>query len=220
MAKFQGFVARDRVNYMTAAKNTVIGRIAYVVSMAITSSFLVLYLTRLSGKCGTVGQFVCLLLPTTSILLASLTGTPMFMSATRTLRATRAPASRQIRARACSRGSGRVGRHRRWQRRLGGLQRVEASAATACVEAERQRKTQPIPELCAGDGDIVGVGGGEDRKQTAGVWPGRGEQQGTRRWRKAGKMRLERVLVTASASPALPATIGGQPHRRPQRPCQ
>ena len=87
-------------------------------------------------------------------------------------------------------------------------QRVEAPAASACAGAERQGKTQPTeqqnPKLRADDSDIVG--GGEDSKHTAGVWAGLREQQGTRRWRKVSKMRLERALITGSASPALPAT--------------
>ena len=88
-------------------------------------------------------------------------------------------------------------------------QQVEASAASACAGAERQRKTQPTEQqnlrLRADDSDIVG--GGEDRKHTAGVWAGLGEQQGPRRWRKVSKMRLERALITGSASPALPAPL-------------
>ena len=47
---------------------------------------------------------------TTSMRRASATGTSRFMSANRTLRATRAPPSRQTRATACSRGKARVDR--------------------------------------------------------------------------------------------------------------
>ena len=87
-------------------------------------------------------------------------------------------------------------------------QRVKAVAAAASAGAERQGKAQPSkqqdPELCAGDRDIVG--GGEDRKHTAGVWAGLREQQGTGRRRKVSKVRLERALVAGSASLALPAT--------------
>ena len=81
-------------------------------------------------------------------------------------------------------------------------QRVEAAAAAASAGAERQGKAQPSkqqdPELRAGDGDIVRSG--QDREHTAGVWPGLGEQQGTRRGRKVSKVRLERALVAGSAS--------------------
>ena len=48
------------------------------------------------------------------------------------------------------------------------------------------------PGTVAGDSDIVG--GGEDRKHTAGMWAGLGEQQSTRRWRNVNKMCLECAL--------------------------
>ena len=66
----------------------------------------------------------------------------MFMSATRTLRATRAPPSRQTRATACSSGRARdaktpdVAHAERWV-----TQRVEAAAAAA--DARRQGERQP-----------------------------------------------------------------------------
>ena len=68
-------------------------------------------------------------------------------------------------------------------------------AADGAAEPKKKKK------LHVDDSDIVG--GGEDRKHTAGVWAGLREQQGTRRWRKVS---LERALITGSASPALPAT--------------
>ena len=63
-----------------------------------------------------------------------------------------------------------------------------------------QPSKQQDPQLCAGDSDSDNVGGGEDGKRTAGVWPGLGEQQGTRRKRKVSKVRLEHALVAGSTA--------------------
>ena len=74
---------------------------------------------------------------------ASLTGTSMFMSATRTLRATRAPPSRQTRATACSSGRARdaktpdVAHAERWS---GCSQGAEFGGRASCHGSEVQRR--------------------------------------------------------------------------------
>ena len=82
------------------------------------------------------------------------------MSASRTWRATLAPASRHTRATACSRGSARVDRARGSTGRAVVTERVQYPVAAASARCERegqaQAPQQQDSELRTGDGDIIG----------------------------------------------------------------
>ena len=146
-------------------------------------------------------------LATTSMRRASLTGTSMFMSQTRTFRATCAPASRQTRATACSSGRAREAKkpevaqaerwspswsRRPWQEHVHGAQGKEQQAPEQQhAEVRRRHNGRGRRERCEGTGRMGSC---------------LQEQQRSRRGVELRKMRLESALVASGSRGALPST--------------
>ena len=145
-------------------------------------------------------------LATTSTRRSSETGTSMFMSARRTFRATRAPASWHGPLKGQSAGS----QHARVCTRSPVVtKRVEATPTSACAWRDRQRKSQASqqdnPELRRGDRELRG--GWEDCQGTCSVWPSLRQQQRTRCGIKVRKMQLERALIAGCSSKLVTARL-------------
>ena len=146
-------------------------------------------------------------LATTSMRRSSETGTSRFMSASRTWRATLAPASRHTRATACSRGSARVDRTPevaqavRWSPR----EPVPRGSCICAVRAGGAGASAAAtgPELRTGDGDIIA--GGQEVQGAGSEGPCLGQQQRTGRRGEVRKMRLVRALIACTGSRTLPA---------------
>ena len=147
-------------------------------------------------------------LATTSMRRSSETGTSRFMSASRTWRATLAPASRHTRATACSRGSARVDRTPevaqavRWSPRESSTP-WQLHLRGASGEGQAQAPQQQDPELRTGDGDIIV--GGQEVQGAGSEGPCFGQQQRTGRRGEVRKMRLVRALIACTGSRTLPA---------------
>ena len=147
-------------------------------------------------------------LATTSMRRSSETGTSRFMSASRTWRATLAPASRHTRATACSRGQRAGGQNARGSTgRAVVTERVQYPVAAASARCERegqaQAPQQQDPELRTGDGDIIA--GGQEVQGAGSEGPCLGQQQRTGRRGEVRKMRLVRALIACTGSRTLPA---------------
>ena len=129
----------------------------------------------------------------------------MFMSATRTLRATRAPASRQTRARACSSGSARVGRTpevaqaARWSPK-GSRLRPQRQVRGQSAKGRRSRRSSKTRNCALAMVTSSEVG------RTVNTRPECGPAWESSRARDAGERSVKCALVAGSASPALPAT--------------
>ena len=129
-----------------------------------------------------------------------------FKSRRKTLVATRAPASRQMRAAARSRGQARrtstpaVGQAARWSP-------VEGATAAAGSGFKWQWEAQ-APEEHAAEGVILQrelLACWQRRESEAAAWPSLGEQQSLRRSVKVSKQRLKGPLIQAGASCLLPS---------------
>ena len=146
-------------------------------------------------------------LATTSMRRSSETGTSRFMSASRTWRATLAPASRHTRATACSRGSARVDRTPEvaqavrwspresstpWQLHLRGASGGAGASAAATGPGTAHW----------GWRHHRGWAGGSRRGKRR---PCLGQQQRTGRRGEVRKMRLVRALIACTGSRTLPA---------------
>ena len=136
------------------------------------------------------------------------TGTSRCMSASRTWRATLAPASRHTRA------DGVLERQRAsGQNARGGTgravvtERVQYPVAAASARCERegqaQAPQQQDPELRTGDGDIIA--GGQEVQGAGSEEPCLGQQQRTGCRGEVRKMRLVRALIACTGSRTLPA---------------
>ena len=100
-------------------------------------------------------------------------GTSIFMSTTRTLRATRAPASRHTRANARSKGSAPSGARPMWRRQRGGLRGGPVSCIAVC-----QSLTRAEANILQGQiGDTYGSGRQRGIRKTQQSGKARGQQR-------------------------------------------
>ena len=145
---------------------------------------------------------------TTSMRRSSATGTSRFMSASLTCRATLAPASRQTRATACSRGSARAARTPevaqavRWSPR-GSSAPWQRHLRGARGRGRRRRRSRRTRNCALGMAMSSRVGMRFSAREAKG--PCLRQQQRSRRGGEVRKMRLVRALITGTESRMLPA---------------